>query len=116
MLCPACGEDYKDSYEKVGGPKRKVFGPLDHYMLPYMVKGYYCPNCGRVMEFTTSSTGNLFHKRKEIKDEKLLYTLHDYWSFLEKIDKLDEFREFAKTKRKITKHDNQQELFEEENV
>ncbi len=110
MLCPACGEDYSESYAKIEGSKRKVLGPLDHLMLPYMLKGYYCPNCGKVMEFITYPTGNLFHKRLEIKDEKLLYTTSDFWNYLTEKNLLEDFRNFAGNKKKIAKQ--QQELFE----
>ena len=111
MLCPACGTDYSESYNRINGSKRKTFGPLDHFMMPYMVKGIYCPKCGKVMEFVTAPTGNLYHKRKEITDEKLLYTIHDYYSFLVDNNLLEKFKEASKTNRKKSVLGGQKDLF-----
>jgi|GEM_PF-4654468 len=112
MVCGFCGEDFSDTYQKIKGSKRKVFGPLDHYMMPYMIKGQLCPNCNKVMEYMLVCTGNLFHKTEVIKDEKLLYTFNDYWSFLEKKGLLEEFRKYKNINLKLKLNGGQPDLFD----
>jgi hypothetical protein len=69
------------------------------------------------MEFITSPSGNLFHKKAEIKDEKLLYTIYHYWKFLEEKDLIDEFKKFAdpENKKKLANAD-QDDLFTSTNT
>ncbi len=111
MICGNCGEDFSDSYNEVGGSKRKVLGPLDHYMSPFQIKGMYCPKCNQTMEYITTCTGNAFHKSAPITDEKMLYSLNDYWKFLENNNLIDDFRKFAGEHLRLKLNGGQHDLF-----
>jgi hypothetical protein len=98
MTCPNCGADYSDS-RKADENKRITLGPLDHYGMPYMVSGKACKNCGFVAEVVTKPTGNSFYKREEIKDPAVLFSHHDYHSFIKSLNLIEKFEEFTKQRR-----------------
>ena len=115
MVCGFCGEDFKDSCERLrGGEKRITKGPKDHYGLPFQIKGKECPSCGKTMEYILTCTGNLYYKNEVIKDEKLLYSLNDYWKFIKENGLMNQFRKQIGEDRRERLNDGQMDIFPED--
>ena len=98
MTCPQCGKDYSDT-KKCAADKRITVGPLDHYGQNYMIKGIACHHCGFVAEVVTHPTGNPFYKKQEVTRFDILFSHHDFETFLKSNNLIQDFIQFVTLRR-----------------